>query len=789
MILNGLKNSDSYSNIISASFDPTVPSYFAKVFNTDPFRAEEAGYYLYTHYDVHPDFAVLTGSGVGLIISSSNASDGQKEPLALLLTSSMARGNGAATSTTNVGVPDFESFTDRFATAQSPSIISQQFGGTNKDIFKVHARDDGANGNASFKITIENVQASANPKEKFGKFDLLVRKFEDSDLNPKVLESFRGLSLDPSSDRYVSRVIGDSRAFYDFDRAEGSQKLVLEGKYPNNSQYIRVEESADLRNRRLDDTSIPLGVRGLPHLVTSGTSTPNASILTGSHMIAGISVDEIARTVQPPVPLRETIAVGISPKQRAETSLTWGVQFEVKSSVTEPNKNQALDPTIIALTKYFPSWHTSEQNAVVSDNAGTADVGGCVLDVDKFNNNVFTLERVEVITGSNDRPDSLQWSSAAYRRDGTQIGTLTDRDGTAGIGSRFLDPTKDFDHQPTRKFLKYTFPLQGGFDGLNIFDKNKFNMTNTAVRREMDDASESGVDSATVASIRKAVDVMEEKADVDIQLLAIPGIRHESVTDYAVDSVERRFDALYLMDIEQKDSVDTYVTSSAQFISVANTVSRFISRALDSSFAAAYFPDVIVTDPSTNTNVQCPPSVSVLGAFSLNDRVAHPWFAPAGFTRGALKSVIESQVKLNRNNLDDLYSADVNPLTSFAHTPGVVVFGQKTLQAAQSALDRVNVRRLLIDVRRKVRSVANTLLFEPNREDTLERFSATVTPILVRIQQQQGLDRFRVQIDTSTTTQADVENNTIRGKIFLQPTRSVEFISLDFVVTNAGAEV
>jgi len=118
-----------------------------------------------------------------------------------------------------------------------------------------------------------------------------------------------------------------------------------------------------------------------------------------------------------------------------------------------------------------------------------------------------------------------------------------------------------------------------------------------------------------------------------------------------------------------------------------------------------------------------------------------------------------------------------------------VVFGQKTLQAAQSALDRVNVRRLLIDVRRKVRSVANTLLFEPNRADTLARFSSAVNPILLQIQQQQGLDRFKVQIDTSTTTQADVENNTIRGKIFLQPTRSVEFISLDFVVTNAGAEV
>jgi phage tail sheath protein FI len=180
--------------------------------------------------------------------------------------------------------------------------------------------------------------------------------------------------------------------------------------------------------------------------------------------------------------------------------------------------------------------------------------------------------------------------------------------------------------------------------------------------------------------------------------------------------------------------------------------------------------------------------VAVLGAFSLNDSVAHPWFAPAGFSRGALQSVEDIAVKLNRDNMDALQDADVNPLVSFPGQ-GPVVFGQKTLLQAESALDRVNVRRLLIDIRRKVRGVANTFVFEPARAATLQRFSAAVNPILANVQAQQGLTRFRVVIDTTTTTQADIENNTIRGKIFLQPTRSVEFVSLDFVVTNAGAEV
>ena len=278
---------------------------------------------------------------------------------------------------------------------------------------------------------------------------------------------------------------------------------------------------------------------------------------------------------------------------------------------------------------------------------------------------------------------------------------------------------------------------------------------------------------------------MEAKQDVDIQLLAIPGIRHPAITDYAIEATERRFDALYIMDIEEKDEVDSFVTGSSQVPSVTNTVNTFAGRALDTSFAAAYYPDVVVADPATRTNVTVPPSAVVLGAFALNDAVAFPWFAPAGFTRGSLPSVVYPGVELLQQNRDDLYTADINPIVGDVQSnSGVTVFGQKTLLAAQSALDRVNVRRLLIDVRRKVRDVARTFLFEPNRATTIAAFQARVQPILTAIQSQGGLDRFRVIIDTTTTTQADIENNTIRGRIFLQPTRSVEFVSLDFVVSN-----
>ena len=807
MLINGLKPGGAYANVLTASFDPSVANYFAKGFNTDPARIEEAGHYLYTHYDIDPNYAIPTGSG-GIIDPSAVFSVSGVEPLAFLLTGSAPRNTGVAASTTAVGVPNFENFEDRFTTSFSPFVISQKFGGKNVNLFKLHALDDGLQPTKDLKVTVENIAASTNVNNKYGKFDLLIRSTSDNDQEPVVLESFRGLSIDPGSDRFVGRVIGDTYTFYDFDKKAGGQKLVVEGLYPNNSAYVRVEVTDDVRNGRVDEGSLPVGFRGVYHLVTSGSAAGYSSILTGSYKGSGmaatappvdISSDELARSVQPPIPFRLTLHKGTGLKKTVETALTWGVQYELQTSVDEPNSNTQVGlsssprtPSVLGFTKYFPNFATSKQKALVGDNAGTADKGGTILDADRFNNNLFSLERVEVITSSNDKPDSDQWAVAAYRRDGVAKTTMTDVDQNATQrGSRFLDPDKDFSHVGSQKYFKFTFPIQGGFNGVNIFDADKANFRDAAVRREMDDASnQGGTKGPTVAALRKAVDVMEEKSDVDIQLLTIPGIRHEAVTDYAVESTERRFDALYILDIEEKDTNNAYITGSTdKVVNVTNTINRFATRNMDSSFAAACFPDVTIQDPATATNVVCPPSVAVLGAFSLNDQVAHPWFAPAGFTRGALKSVIEAMVKLNRTNLDELYTVDVNPLTAFPHTPGVVVFGQKTLLAAQSSLDRVNVRRLLIDIRRKVKRIANSLLFEPNRESTLAKFSAAVTPVLTTIQQQQGLDRFKVQIDTSTTTQADVENNTIRGKIFLQPTRAVEFISLDFVVTNAGSDV
>ena len=766
MLLNGYTHSDaSKKTYVTASLDMTSPNYFGNVFNKDPLKIEEEGHLLYGQYDIYPTLAHVTSSGV-ITPGTTTTKKASSEDIVFLLTGSGDRNTGDATSV------NYESFNDRFTHAETPWVISQNLG-TPVNLFKLYALSAGEGVSNKYKFSVENIRKSNSLIAAYGTFDLVVRDFNDSDSNPVVLESFRGLSLDPSSEKYIGRVIGDQHIYFNFDIDSESQRIVVDGTHPVNSRFVRVSISDEVANNTISEAALPFGFRGPRHLNTSG-SLLSYSGQQHNHN----SLDSLGRVVEPPIPFRETIAQGTDLQKRVDGNLYWGVQWTKKTSTTLPNKASNQEATIQTFTKHFPTHRLDEIKFSVGDNAGVADINGTVRDSDRFNNNKFTLENIQVRTGSDGLADPEFWLSASYVRGGNIVASDVTKTRRFGVD--------DLGKVSNIKFAKFTFFAQGGFNGSNIFDTDKSKLTNTAVHREM--LNEGGTANNTVSAYRKAVEIMSSKSDVDIQLLAIPGLRHSAITDYAISKIEDRFDAMYIMDIEEKDRFDSVITSSVQKPHVDNTVSSFKNRGLDTSFAAAYFPDVVIQDGETRSLVQVPPSVAVLGAYALNDKLAHPWFAPAGFSRGALDTVEISSVKLNRNNLDNLYEADINPIAEFPGI-GITIWGQKTLQAANSALDRVNVRRLLIDVRRKVRNIANTLLFEPNREETLERFSSLVNPILQRVQEQSGIERYKAVIDTSTTTQADVENNTIRGKIYLQPTRSVEFVALDFVVTNAGSNI
>ena len=789
MLLNGFSHTTAKApRVITGSMDPLSPIYFGKVLNTDPTKIQEKGHYLHAHYDIP--------AGLGSHVKADNQTavylaKGAYNPHAQVRDFEIGAGYK----------PSFEVWRKKFEHAFTPWITSQTLGNSRKKLFRFHMLDAGEGGHGQVKISIANIQKSTDTSSDYGRFDVQIRQSSDLDVSPVILQTFAGVNLNPASDRYIARVIGDQNTFFEFEKSDGKQKLVTEGLYPNNSQYVRVEVVDQIESGMMEATALPCGFQGKHHLVLDGDA------LADSHDL-----------LEPPVPFRQNVSVGEGPTKVVDARFYWGAQYQDIRNVSRRNKETGVLSLVDNLTKWFPS--CGSYPAWVGDNVGTPDSNSSTLDANVYNRNEFSLENLWVQCKSLNTAlavDPTQWHEAVYIRDAAvnpngykpysttptegsnttdfyqavEVITGSSKSKKAANGWRYLDVSKDFGESASKKYLKFTVPVQGGWDGLDIFDQDKSELNNIAAFREMDSNTSSdlgGPDGPTVAAFRKGLDILAEKSDVDIQLLATPGMRVPGITDYAVDKTEERFDALYIMDMSAYDHDNKIVTQSTQETSVTNTVQNLANRNLDTSFAATYFPDLVIQDGATN--VVAPPSVAVLGAMSLNDSVAHPWFAPAGFARGALASTIETGVKLSRSNMDVLYDGDVNPITSFPETgDSVVVFGQKTMLQAQSALDRVNVRRLLIDVRRKVRTVANQVLFEPNREATLARFSSLVNPILGRIQAQQGVERYKVVIDTTTTTQQDVENNTIRGKIFLQPTRSIEFISLDFVVTNAGAEI
>jgi phage tail sheath protein FI len=259
-------------------------------------------------------------------------------------------------------------------------------------------------------------------------------------------------------------------------------------------------------------------------------------------------------------------------------------------------------------------------------------------------------------------------------------------------------------------------------------------------------------------------------------VLFTPGLTNDTHTTQItniITNTQQRGDNLFVTDL-------TLFSGT-----VASAVTQAQTR--DTSYAATYWPWVRIVDPATGKQVWVPASTVVPGVYAFNDKVSAPWFAPAGINRGGLSTVLQAQYKLSQGNKDTLYSSNINPLATLPKN-GVVVYGNKTLQKAASALDRVNVRRLMIELKSYIRQIADTVVFEQNTIATRNSFIARVTPFLEGIQQKQGLYAYKVVMDGTNNGPAVIDQNQLVGQIYIQPTRTAEFISLDFILTPTGTE-
>jgi phage tail sheath protein FI len=257
---------------------------------------------------------------------------------------------------------------------------------------------------------------------------------------------------------------------------------------------------------------------------------------------------------------------------------------------------------------------------------------------------------------------------------------------------------------------------------------------------------------------------------------------------------EDRGDALAIIDVAEgyQPAHETNTPETSRVGSVDLTVSELKDYGLNSSYGCAFYPWVQVRDTSNDSVLYVPPSVVALGTFSSSQRKSEVWFAPAGFTRGGLTEgssglpVVGVRQRVTSAERDKLYDANINPIASFP-AEGIVIFGQKTLQVTPSALDRINVRRLLIFLKKEISRISSRLLFEQNVNSTWARFKSEVVPFLDGVKSGLGLTDFKVVLDNTTTTDDLIDRNILYAKIFLKPARSIEFIALDFIISRTGA--
>jgi hypothetical protein len=320
---------------------------------------------------------------------------------------------------------------------------------------------------------------------------------------------------------------------------------------------------------------------------------------------------------------------------------------------------------------------------------------------------------------------------------------------------------------------QFVLAFQGGFNGMNPVVKPALGTDITAANTQGFNCATS-VSSGSIA-YAKAINAVSNPDEWDINMVVTPGIireLHPAIITRTIDMVESRQDAFYIADFTSANATITVATEQA--------------NAVDSNYAATYYPWIKTIDSNTNRLLSVPPSVLLPAVFASNDRLAAEWFAPAGLNRGGITGAVNVLNRLTHSERDTLYENKVNPIAAFPGQ-GIVAYGQKTLQDRASALDRINVRRLLITVKKFVASTSRFLVFEQNTSTTRSRFLNTVNPYFEAIQQRQGLYAFNVVMDESNNTPDVIDRNILAGQIFLQPAKTAEFIVIDFNILPTGA--
>jgi hypothetical protein len=594
------------------------------------------------------------------------------------------------------------------------------------------------------KVSIEDIKPSNSSFNKYGSFTVKVRKLYDSDKRQEVLETFTNCNLDPTSPNFIAKLIGDKMTIW--DDVEAKHRTI--GNFDNNSNFIRVEMDSLLEQGALDAQLLPFGFFGPPQFVSAklaaGVNSEVAALFSGS-----VSNPVDVELLFPTIPMVESAA------QRGATT-----HFGINCSL---GANGVFNEDVLDLLRAKPAGFDSYE----VDPLATGSQ----------NSPVFTLDDV---SASVDSTTLAVWVP-----------------GSRAAGDSFTATGSDVSYKNVLNagFNRFTMPLFGGTDGVRVTEKDPFRNSFLA------NAGVSDIEGKTnyaLYSLRRAIAAVADPETLDMNLMTVPGVTDEKVTNRVIEVCESRADALAIIDVAggyipdaetnlvEKDNLQERLGS------VTNTINAVKARDFNSSYACAYYPWVKIKDQRENGDLWVPPSVVALGTMASSQEVSAVWFAPAGFNRGGLDrgsaglTVTDVREVLKATQRDDLYEVNINPIARFP-AEGIVIFGQKTLQATPSALDRINVRRLVLFLKKQISGIASGLLFDQNIKTTWQRFLNQVNPLMESTKSGGGIVDYKVVLDETTTTPDLIDRNTMYAKIFIKPAYAIEFIGIDFVITNSGA--
>jgi hypothetical protein len=623
-------------------------------------------------------------------------------------------------------------YLEQYQTPATPYVVSELRGNRVYKLFKFKLISDGNAANRLVKISIGNISFNN------GTFDIFVRDFYDNDQNVRVIESFTNCSMDPNQNNFVANKVGTSN-----------------GEYKLNSKYIMLELSDEFPT-----DALPCGFEGYISREYEAATPPFVVYKTKYYQPGEVIYNQpfgSASGADDPV-----ISNGENPR-RAYLGISniSGIDydfFEYKGKVLP--SNIATDTTGAEWGYLTKGFHMDSGATIVTIPAGYATSGQSAYEVG--------------VSSFNSEPEDTD--NAYYKLN-------------------------------TRKF---TLLAYGGFDGWDIYREyrtngDRFQLGQSGYKKGA--AASATYPTATGWGAFKQISGPNQEVwantdyyaylwgqqtfanpeSVNINVFTTPGIdyvNNSNLVESAIDMVETdRADSIYICTTPDFNLfLPSYNDVTEGLIYPQEVVDNLENTGIDSNYTATYYPWLLTRDTVNNTQIYLPPTAEVTKNLALTDNIAFPWFASAGYTRGLVNSV-KARRKLTQDDRDTLYKGRINPIATFSDV-GTVIWGNKTLQVRESALDRINVRRLLLQARKLISAVAVRLLFEQNDDKVRQDFLDSVNPILDSIRRDRGLIDFRV---TVSNTPEDLDSNTLTGKIFLKPTRALEYIDIEFVITPTGA--